>query len=138
MRPRGNPPPSVMSSVSEPDEIIGMLGRSPYSPSGMIAPLPNCYSMSVMTCLSAFDFSFASMWILRRAPPERRGRTSPRTLGMVHLAGRRAAAGGASGRGLRVGPAHRGRSPIEEPHLDRLRDVRGRHLRAALKVRDRA
>ena len=45
-RPRGTPPtPRAMSSAIEPVGIVSTAMRLEASPSRMIAPLPNCFSM---------------------------------------------------------------------------------------------
>src|SRR5262245_9520135 len=52
--------PSAMSSEGEPDEIVGVSSSGFTSPSSMIAPLPNCFSIdetatSMAFCFSAFE-----------------------------------------------------------------------------------
>ncbi len=56
-RPRGRPP--TPSATSRPTEPVGMTSIAAISPpsSGMIAPLPNCFSMAAIAPATAFIFS---------------------------------------------------------------------------------
>src|SRR5262245_1442182 len=60
MRPRGRPPtPSARSSPTEPEGIteIGSVPDAPSAPSSMIAPRPNCFSMSAIAERTLLIFS---------------------------------------------------------------------------------
>src|SRR6266404_4266369 len=61
MRPRGSPPvPSAMSRPSEPVETIPTSAAGASAPpSRMMAPLPNCFSMSPSTAPTALSFWFS-------------------------------------------------------------------------------
>src|SRR5882672_5625977 len=56
-RPRGRPP--TPSARSRPTEPVGTTAISATSPpaSGMMAPLPNCFSMAAMALATGFIFS---------------------------------------------------------------------------------
>src|SRR5260221_2052114 len=56
-RPRGRPPtPRARSSPTEPVGTTAISATSPPA-SGMMAPLPNCFSMAAMALATAFIFS---------------------------------------------------------------------------------
>src|SRR5262245_47939859 len=60
MRPRGRPPtPSAMSRAIEPEGMVSTAIRALSSPSFMIAPLPNCFSICCKASSSALPFSLA-------------------------------------------------------------------------------
>src|SRR5258706_1128997 len=62
-RPRGRPPtPRARSSPTEPVGTTAISATSPPA-SGMMAPLPNCFSMAAMALATAFIFSLiVDMW----------------------------------------------------------------------------
>ena len=80
-RPRGSPPtPSAMSRPTEPVGIVPISAMSPPD-SGMIAPLPNCFSMAAMAPATAFSFSFMldmGLSLVRSLVDRGRGTGGPR------------------------------------------------------------
>src|SRR5258708_9214533 len=64
-RPRGMPPtPRAISSAMEPVGMISTAMRCWASPSFMIEPLPNCFSICEMAFSIAFDLSASAMALL--------------------------------------------------------------------------
>src|SRR6476646_461185 len=113
-RPRGKPPtPSAMSRPTLPVGIVPISAMSPPD-SGMIAPLPNCFSMAAMALATAFSFSFmldmgrslvwSGRWLIENAVLE----------GLGEVGGRDRRAGGEVGDGPRH-PAHAGDGARRQP-----------------------
>src|SRR3954471_20054436 len=127
-RPRGKPPtPSAMSRPTLPVGIVPISAMSPPD-SGMIAPLPSCFSIAAMAPATAFNFSFmldmgrslvwSGRWLIENAVLEGFGQVGRRYRGMAGEVGdrpRHAAHAGDGARGQAQAPGRPFPPPVPGP-----------------------